>query len=114
IPIIRERVDRGELDAPLRALGIRAVAARRNAADVPWLLARVVMHTKWLRRMRLAPKSPEMLASLGALAAYWPNEAIAKPAIALAAKSRDADIRQAASGQRMSQVMAAVQEDGER
>jgi hypothetical protein len=95
VSVIRGRVDRGELDASLRALGIRAVAGTRSSEMLPWLLTRVVARTKWLRRRKLANKTPEMMAALGALAAYWKTDERAKDVIAMAEKSRDPDVRQA-------------------
>jgi hypothetical protein len=55
----------------------------------------VVARTKWLRRRKLANKTPEMMAALGALAAYWKTDERAKDVIAMAEKSRDPDVRQA-------------------
>src|SRR5206468_2502401 len=40
--LVRGRVERGELDASLRALGIRAVATLRTPDTLKWLIERVV------------------------------------------------------------------------
>jgi len=100
-PVIMGRVDRDELDASLRALGIRAVAGRRDDVVLPWLLAHVQRRTKWLKRLKLREKSPEMLAALGSLAAFWREHPETRDAIAMALKSKDADIRQVVAGPRV-------------
>jgi RNase H-fold protein (predicted Holliday junction resolvase) len=97
VPVIMKRVDRHELDAALRVLGIRAVAGRRDEATLPWLLGRVQRRTKWLKRLRLREKSPEMLAALGSLAALWTAHTDAETALAIARKSKDPDVRHAAA-----------------
>ncbi|MDE3173540.1 MAG: hypothetical protein KGN74_10755 [Gemmatimonadota bacterium] len=107
-PVIMQRVDDGELDASLRALAIRAVAGRRDASVLPWLLRRVQRRTKWMRRLKLEDKSPEMLAALGALAAFWREEPDTRDALALAAKSGDPDIRQTLTSPRLTGSMRAV------
>lgn len=108
VPVIMERVDREELDASLRALGIRAVAGRRDDAVLPWLLRRVQRRTKWLKRLRLSEKSPEMLAALGSVAAFWKEHPETKDIMALALKSKDTDIRQVVASPRTTGGMRAV------
>lgn len=95
IALMLLRVQRGDLDAGLRAAVVRFVASRRDEALVPWLVARVVERTPVLRRQRLRERCPEMLAALEALAADWASDARAKGVLALAAKAPDADVRQA-------------------
>lgn len=107
-PIMMRRVDAGELDAALRALAIRAVAGRRDASVLPWLLTRVQRRTKWLHRLKLEDKSPEMLAALGALAAFWRENPETTDVMNLATKSKDPEIRQAVSGARATGSMRAV------
>ncbi len=108
VPVIMKRVDHGELDSALRVLGIRVVAGRRDAATVPWLLARVQRHTRWFKRLTLREKSPEMLAALGSLAAFWKEHPETRNALTMAAKSRDADIRHAAEGAAVAEGLGAT------
>lgn len=110
VPLIMGRVDREELDAALRALAIRAVANRRDGAVVPWLLQRVQRRTKWMRRLKLRDKGPEMLAALSVLAAFWRDTPETKDAMTLAMKSKDVDIRQAVSSPRVTGAMRAIAE----
>jgi hypothetical protein len=94
--LIRQRVDRGELaDGSVRAAAVRAVASRRDDEALAWILARTVTTGGLLRRTRLAPSSPELLASLGALAANWGEDPRAAVAIDLARRSTSASFRAA-------------------
>lgn len=99
LAVIRGRVERGELDAPLRALGIRAVAMVRSPDTLRWLVARVVVRSKVFGRLRLLPPTPETLAALTAIGSGWPNDADAAPVLALASRSKSIEIRAALRGQ---------------
>jgi hypothetical protein len=94
--VIRQRVDRGELaDGTVRAAAVRAVASRRDEEALAWILDRTLATGGLLRRTRLAPASPEVLASLSALASYWPDDPRAAIAISLARQSSSASFRAA-------------------
>jgi hypothetical protein len=93
IDLIRQRVDRGELDSQLRTVGIRIVAQRRTPETLAWLLGFVVTETQWARRPKLRASTPEMLAALSVVATYWRNDPKAEPVIRLAEQSRDAEVR---------------------
>jgi hypothetical protein len=82
--------------AEFRVLAIR-ILGRSQTADALHLLRELVMHPRrWLGR-RLAPKSPELLAALTALASYWPEDPAAAEALTRARQHTDQDIRAAAS-----------------
>jgi len=91
--LIRKRVDRGDLDAQLRTMGIRIVARQRTAATLHWLLGFVVTEARWPLRPRLRPATPEMLSALGEIAAYWSGDPQAATALALAQHSKDPEVR---------------------
>jgi hypothetical protein len=93
IDLIKHRVNRGELDSQLRTMGIRIVAQQRTAGTLDWLLSHVVGETRWGRRAKLRPSTPEMLAALSMIAAGWPDEAAAAAAIRLAEQSKDSEVR---------------------
>jgi hypothetical protein len=93
IDLIRQRVDRGELDSQLRTMGIRIVAQRRSPETLAWLLEFVVTEAHWPRKPKLRFSSPEMLASLSMIAAHWRNDPAAETAIKLAQGSRDPEVR---------------------
>src|SRR5437763_16982185 len=69
IELIKQRVNRGELDSQLRTMGIRIVAQLHNADTLAWFLSYVVIEAHWPRRPRLRPSTPEMLAALSMIAA---------------------------------------------
>ena len=98
LSLIRGRVERGELDASLRALGIRAVATHRSADTLRWLVERVTMKSALLRRQKLQPAAPEMLAALTAICTSWREDPEAAVVIALASKSKLPEVRTALKG----------------
>ena len=91
--LIRQRVDRGELDSQLRTMGIRIIAQKKTPEVLDWLLTHVVTETNWARRPKLCPTSPEMLAALSMVATHWRNDPAANTAIKLAEQSRDPEVR---------------------
>ena len=93
LDLIRERVERGELDAQLRTMGIRIVAQQRTPAILDWLLGFVVTEAHWSRRPRLRPSSPEMLAALSAISVGWSDDPAAIRALNLAEQSKDSEVR---------------------
>ncbi|HKR07942.1 MAG TPA: hypothetical protein VJS39_02025, partial [Gemmatimonadaceae bacterium] len=93
INLIKQRVDRGELDSQLRTMGIRIVAQRKTADALDWLLPYVLTETNWARRPKLRPSSPEMLAALSMVATHWRNDPAAETVLKLAAQSKDPEVR---------------------
>ena len=93
IAMIKARVDRGELDAQLRTMGIRIAAQQRTSATLAWLLGFVVTGAYWPRRPRLRPSNPEMLAALNTIATTWPDDPAAAKVLKLAEHSKDAAVR---------------------
>jgi hypothetical protein len=93
IELIKQRVDRGELDSQLRTMGIRIVAQQRTPETLGWLLSYVVSEAHWPRKPKLRPSTPEMLAALSVIAAYWGNDPAAATFITLAERSRDPEVR---------------------
>ncbi|MDQ6872783.1 MAG: hypothetical protein M3037_12405 [Gemmatimonadota bacterium] len=93
IDLIRQRVDRGELDSQLRTMGIRLVAQQKSPQVLGWLLGFVISETRWSRRPKLRASTPEMLAALSVIASGWANDPAAVPAIQLAEQSKDAEVR---------------------
>jgi hypothetical protein len=96
--LIRGRVERGELDASLRALGIRAVATLRAPDTLRWLIDRVTARSALLRRRKLLPTSPETLAALTAICSSWRQDPEAAEVIALATRSKAPEVRNAVKG----------------
>ena len=96
---IRARLDRGDLDPSLRALGTRAAATVRTADTLAWLVSRVVKSSRLFGRLSLLPATPETVEAVTAIVAGWRNDPAAARVVALATKSRDAQYRAAAHGQ---------------
>ena len=86
------------LGNPVRELQIQAIrvlGATTNPLVVPHLLPLVRARRGILKRTRLLPKSPVMLAALELLARRWASHRPVLPIMHLARKSSDADIRAA-------------------
>ncbi len=93
IELIRQRVDRGELDSQLRTMGIRIVAQQHTPETLAWLLGFIVTETQWARRPKLRASTPEMLAALSMVATHWRSDPKAESIIRLAEQSRDSEVR---------------------
>jgi hypothetical protein len=85
-----------------------AAAANASKKTYDWLVARVAEKSRLFRRWKLRDKSPEMLASLGALAAYWAHDPDVQDIINLAVKANDLEIRKALGAQRVTGKFKAI------
>lgn len=69
---IRQRIDRGEItDSAALVAAVRAIGSMTDDLTLDWMLRRTVVPGGLLRRSRLAPTTPELLAALSVLAARW-------------------------------------------
>jgi hypothetical protein len=104
-PALAQRIEQmiGDKNAPadLRVLAIRALSHSRAPTTLAAILTVVDGGKSLLGRLRLARKSPEMLAALSVLAARWMNDPRAAAFVAIAAQSRDPDIVAAAAPPRV-------------
>ena len=98
ISLIRGRVERCELDASLRALGIRAVATLRTSDTLRWLIDRATTRSALLRRRKLLPTTPETLAALTAICASWRQDPEAAEVMALVGRSKVPEVRNVLKG----------------
>ena len=95
---------------------LRAVAADSNPAataaagkkTLDWLVGKVASKSRFLRKWQINNKSPEMLASLGALAAYWSQDPDVQEIIALVTKGNDPELKKALGAQRVTGKFKAV------
>ncbi len=87
----------GRRSSELRALAIRVLARAPGAEVLPRLVG-IAGERRILRGWRLAPKSPLVLAALGALAEYWAAHPQAAGLLALARAHPDPDFRVAVEG----------------
>jgi len=93
IELIKQRVDRGELDSQLRTMGIRIVTQQRTTETLVWLLSYVVTEAHWPRKPKLRPSTPDMLAALSMIGAHWSTHPEAETVVKLAERSRDSEVR---------------------
>jgi hypothetical protein len=107
VDLIKYRVGRGELDSQLRTMGIRVVAQQNSPELLDWLLAFVVSETRWSRRPKLRPSTPEMLAALSMIASIWGDDPAAAAAINLGEQSKDAEVRAKVARKRPAESKAA-------
>lgn len=95
---------------------LRAVTADTNPAataaagkkTLDWLVGKVASKSRFLRKWQMNNKSPEMLASLGALAAYWSQDPDVQEIIILVTKSNDPDLKKALGAQRVTGKFKAI------
>lgn len=130
VAIIHQRIAEGDLDSSLMTLAIRVLAAADSGAvpmlsgkgrtsvmmkssdiqaasadggrkTMEWLVNTVAQRSRFLRKWQLQPKSPEMLAALGALAAYWNQHPDVQEIVNLAIKTKDPELKKAMGAQRV-------------
>ena len=114
VRILLERIDDGSMPAPLQPLAVKVAASTRTPSLVPWLLAKVEGKKGFFGK-KLADSNPIMLASIEALAQHFPDRPDVSDVIAIAAKSRDDEVRQAVTRRastsvRPSTILRAIEE----
>ena len=97
VPILMRRVESPSLSAELRARGIRALAASGSLDAMRWIARRSIKKHWLLGTPVLREKSPQLISSIAGLAAHWSSAPEAAEVLALVAKSKDADLKSAAS-----------------
>ena len=99
VPVLVTRVIKSARSPEIRALGARALGNSTSTLALDVLIGLAIQGKSLLGRPRLGEKSPEVLASLHALARTWPADPRARPALKLAARSKDPEMRRAASAE---------------
>ena len=97
VPVLVTRVIKSARSPEIRALGVRALGNSASTLALDVLLGLAIQGKTLMGRPRLGEKSPEVLASLQALARTWPADPRARTALKLAARSKDPEMRSAAS-----------------
>lgn len=99
VPFLAPHVGNPRLSAERRALAVRLLRDSHTPEALDALLAATTSgKTLFLRRPKLLPKSPGFLAALAALETGWSSNPRAAKVLARARRSRDAEVRAAASG----------------
>ena len=93
IPILVSKVNDVTADPQLRSLTMRVFATSKRPEALETALALALAPKKFLRRTRLAQKSPEMLAAVSALVSHWPDDPRVQEIAKLARQHRDTEIR---------------------
>lgn len=94
-PTCMQRADDATLPVDIRALAVRAVASARTPSVCQWLVQRS-LGPKRLFGQALVEPSPQLVAAVEGLAAHFPGDPEAGRVVALAARSRDPEVRAAA------------------
>ncbi len=97
VPILAKRVVDPQFPPEFRTSAIQLLSRSNSVLALEALLRFTMGGTTLLGKSKLAPKSPEMLIALSALARAWPNERRAAQLLALARESKDTDIVKAAA-----------------
>jgi len=95
LPLITQIALDQAMTSELRVLAIKVLGRVHSTVALNTLLQLADGGTSWLGRAKLAVRSLELLAALMALAAGWRNDGRAAAILALAAASKDPDIRSA-------------------
>lgn len=95
--LLMRRFDDESLGAELRPRVIRTIASVGTPEAQAWLCARVLTARWWRGGVRLRKGSPEVLAAIGALAQHYRGQEGAEQVLQLASRSRETDIRRAAT-----------------
>jgi len=95
VPLITQIALDQAITSELRVLAIKVLGRVRTTVALNTLLQLADGGTSWLGRPKLAVRSLELLAALMALVASWRNDGRAAAILALAAASKDPDIRSA-------------------
>jgi hypothetical protein len=88
-------IQQARRDPELRALAVRVLARAKGEQALPHLV-QLAGERRILRGWKLAPKSPVVLAALGALALYWRGRPEASRLLDQARRHPDPDFRLAA------------------
>jgi hypothetical protein len=93
---IRQRMDRGEItDSTAMVTAVRAVGNITDDLTLDWMLKRAIVPGGLLRKPRLAPTTPDLLAALSVLAARWSKDSRAAAVLELARTSASPMVRAA-------------------
>lgn len=96
VPVLADRVTRSEFPPEFRVLTLHLLGRSNNTVVLEALLHFTQNGKTILGRPKLAPKTPEMLAALSNMARTWPGERRVAALLACAARSKDAEVADAA------------------
>lgn len=99
-PRLLDHLSQRYKDQDIRLLAIRLLGKRPTTGGREWLMSRVAQKRGWgpFRRLRMEPKTPEMLGALVVLAQQFGQHPDVGEIMRLAQAGRDAEIRAASRG----------------
>ena len=92
---------KGRTSVMMKSADVQATTAAGGKKAMSWLVNKVAQRSRFFRRWQLQPKSAEMLAALGALAAYWSHVPEVQDILNLAIKANDPELKNAMGAQRV-------------
>jgi hypothetical protein len=95
VPLVVAVARDGTTASELRVLAIKVLGRTRHPGALAALLALTDGGTSWRGRPKLPARAIELVAAVMALAAGWSGDARARRVLALAAASKDPDVRNA-------------------
>jgi hypothetical protein len=98
VPLVVRQIEQGDFEPGVKAAAIRAVAAVNLPLVLDFLVGHSMTRTLWLRRPRLAGRSPTVLAAVTGLARHWAAHPKARAVLTLAREHGEPEFRAAASG----------------
>ena len=98
VPLLIRQVEQGDFEPGVKAAAIRAIAPVSLPLVVDFLVGLTTTRSLWLRRKRLAHRSPQVLAAVIGLSRHWAQHPGAREVLNLARAHREAEFRAAATG----------------
>lgn len=98
VPLIIRQIEQGDFEPGVKAAAIRAIAPVGLPLVLDFLVGLSTTRTLWLRRTRLANRSPQVIAAVTGLGRHWAQHPRARQVLDLALAHNEAEFRVAASG----------------
>ena len=96
VPLIADLSKDARAPSDIRVLAIKVLGRSRHPGALAALLSLADGGTTWRGRAKLPPRSLELVATVMALAGGWSSDARARAVLAIAAASKDPELRNAA------------------
>jgi hypothetical protein len=98
VPLLIRQIEQGDFEPGVKAAAIRAIAPVSLPLVVDFLVGLSTTRSLWLRRKRLANRSPQVLAAVTGLSRHWAQHPLAREVLNLARAHNEAEFRAAATG----------------
>ncbi|MEP7325938.1 MAG: hypothetical protein ABI836_08325 [Gemmatimonadota bacterium] len=98
VPLLIRQIEQGDFEPGVKAAAIRAIAPVKLPLVVDFLVGLSTTRTLWLRRKRLAHRSPQVIAAVTGLGRHWAQHPRAREVLGMARAHAEAEFRAAATG----------------